>query len=79
MPRARADQSSSRREKSKEPLPQPRSRKVVLSWVRTGDSGSAGSISPSRNSRIFASASESSNQTVPMSEGSAEWFDISFV
>jgi hypothetical protein len=62
-------------------LPQPRSRKEVVSF----ESGSGWVVEVvflvrvERWERILDSALESENQTVPVSEGFAAWFDISVV
>lgn len=54
-------------------MPQPRSRKEVAGLERP--SGEVGEAEwEERKARSLASASESSNQTVPSSSGLVEWF-----
>lgn len=50
----------------------PRSRKEVVSWERCRSAEE-----DERNSMSLVSASESSNQTVPVLEGSSAWLESS--
>ena len=62
-------------------MPVPRSRKAVAVLERAGTtlSEEGAEAASSRKASSFASASESSNQTVPSSEGLAAWLETSAV